>query len=108
MKVAAVTVLEYSRSLDGRSWNPAFRWTERRAPLVVVEADNGLSGIGEAWGRQASIGLVLARLADVVAPAMLGVEVVDAASIARIAGRLRLLAPAGTEPWISAAAASAI
>src|SRR6186997_2407200 len=106
MKVAAVTVLEYARKLDGRSWNPAFRWTERRAPLVVIEAASGMRGIGEAWSRQASIGLIHAYLADVVAPAVVGVELVDAASIARIADRLRVLAPAGAEPWVSAAATS--
>src|SRR6185436_16376534 len=108
MRIAAVSVLEYSRQLDGRSRNPASRWTERRAPLVAIEAANGLAGIGEAWCRQASIGLILAHLADVVAPRMPGAELADHASIARISSALRATADAGAEPWIAAAAASAI
>jgi hypothetical protein len=72
MKIAGVTVLEYFRQLDGRSWNPVFRWTERRAPLVPIEAGNGVTGVGEAWCRQPAIGSILAYLADVVAPQFLG------------------------------------
>ena len=108
MKIVAVSVLEYSRQLDGRSWNPQFRWTERRAPLLLIEADNGQSGIGEAWCRQTAIGSILAHLSDVFAPRLLGVEMVDQESIPRIAGSARSPALASPEPWIDAAAASAI
>jgi L-alanine-DL-glutamate epimerase-like enolase superfamily enzyme len=108
MKIAGVTVLEYSRQLDGRSWNPLIRWTERRAPLVLIEADNGVVGAGEAWCRQAAIGLILTHLADVVAPQLLGLELADPATIFRIAGRVRSAMTVPREPWIAAAAASAI
>lgn len=108
MKIVAVSVLEYSRQLDGRSWNPQFRWTERRAPLLLIEADNGQSGIGEAWSRQTAIGSLLAHLSDVVAPRLIGVEMVDQESIPRIAGIARSPALASPEPWVDAAAASAI
>ena len=108
MKIVAVSVLEYSRQLDGRSWNPQFRWTERRAPLLIIEADNGHSGIGEAWCRQTAIGSILAHLAAVIGPQLLGVEIVSQESIPRIAGIARSPALASAEPWIDAAAASAI
>jgi len=49
MNITGVKVLEFRRRLDGRSWNPTFRWHERRAPLLVVETDAGLTGVGEAW-----------------------------------------------------------
>ncbi len=108
MKITGVSVLEYSRPLDGRSWNPLFRWTERRAPLLLIEAGNGLTGAGEAWCRQPAIGSLLAHLADTVAPRLLGAEVPDSAAIARIGVQARSSAPPGGEPWIAPAAASAI
>ena len=40
MKIIGVKLLEFRRRLDGRSWNPAFRWHERRAPLLVIETLN--------------------------------------------------------------------
>ena len=52
MKIIGVKVLEFRRRLDGRSWNPAFRWHERRAPLLILETDSGLSGVGEAGRRR--------------------------------------------------------
>ncbi|MEO8134115.1 MAG: enolase C-terminal domain-like protein [Betaproteobacteria bacterium] len=111
MKISSVSVLEYSRQLDGRSWNPTFRWTERRAPLVVIEADNGQAGVGEAWCRQQAIGAILAHLVAVVAPRLPGVELA-AESIDCIVDSVRATgAPspdASRTPWLIAAAASAI
>src|SRR5436190_24377783 len=72
MKIIGVKVLEFRRRLDGRSWNPPFRWHERRAPLLVIETDAGLAGVGEAWSRQPQTALVLAHLAERYAPALLG------------------------------------
>lgn len=108
MKISAVTVLEYSRQLDGRSWNPSFRWTERRAPLVLIEADNGVTGVGEAWCRQPAIGEILAHLAEAVAPRLLGADVSGPEAIALAGRQLRSLRPVAAEAWVAAAAASAI
>ena len=83
MKIVGVNVLEFRRQLDGRTWNPTFRWHERRAPLLVVETDEGLAGIGEAWSRQPQIALVLDALADRYAPALLGADPLARAAIAR-------------------------
>jgi L-alanine-DL-glutamate epimerase-like enolase superfamily enzyme len=97
-------VLEFHRVLDGRSWNPAFRWHERRAPLLVVETDAGLAGVGEAWSRQAHLGFVLDDLAGRCAPALLGAD-----PEARAELMARLPAPDASVPaWVYAAAASAI
>jgi L-alanine-DL-glutamate epimerase-like enolase superfamily enzyme len=104
MKIVGVRVLEFRRRLDGHSWNPAFRWHERRAPLLVIETDAGLSGVGEAWSRQPQIGLVLDDLADRCAPVLLGRDPLARASIAR---QLEARG-ASPEPWVPAAAASAI
>jgi L-alanine-DL-glutamate epimerase-like enolase superfamily enzyme len=72
MKIVGATVLEYARRLDGRSWNPASRWIERRAPLLLLHADTGASGIGEAWSRQDAIGDVLDTLSRRIGPAIIG------------------------------------
>ena len=104
MKIIGIDVLEFRRKLDGRSWNPSFRWHERRAPLLVLETDQGLRGVGEAWCRQQQIELVLAALSDRFAPALLGSDASEGASVAR-----RLAQQAGSaEGWVGPAAASAI
>lgn len=104
MKIVAARVLEFRRQLDGRSWNPTFRWHERRAPLVVLDTDAGVQGIGEAWSRQPQIALVLDALARRFLPALVDDDVKHAAEIvARVAARTPSL-----EPWVAAAAASAI
>jgi L-alanine-DL-glutamate epimerase-like enolase superfamily enzyme len=104
MKIIGIDVLEFRRKLDGRSWNPSFRWHERRAPLLVIETDQGLRGIGEAWCRQSQIELVLAALSDHFAPALLGSDASNGASVAQ-----RLAQHVGyAEAWVGPAAASAI
>ena len=55
MKIERVTVLAFERQLDGRAFNPVFRWHERRAPLLLVETASGARGIGEAWSRYTDI-----------------------------------------------------
>jgi L-alanine-DL-glutamate epimerase-like enolase superfamily enzyme len=101
MRIAKVEVLEFHRTLDGRSWNPTFRWHERRAPLVVLETDSGLRGVGEAWSRQVDIDRVLAALAQRSAPVLIGGGVADArAHVAR--------GFASAVDWVGAAAASAV
>ena len=104
MKIVGVKVLEFRRRLDGRSWNPTFRWHERRAPLLVIETDAGLTGVGEAWSPQPRIALVLDELADRCAPMLLGRDPLAHASIVT---ELEARA-ASPEPWVAAAAASAI
>src|SRR5437016_3919693 len=104
MKIVGVKVLEFRRRLEGRSWNPTFRWHERRAPLLVIETDAGQAGVGECWSRQPQISLVLDELADRCAPVLLGRDPLERASIAT---QLEARA-ASTEPWVAAAAESAI
>ncbi len=104
MKVVRVSVLEFHRRLDGRSWNPNFRWHERRAPLLVLDTDTGLSGVGEAWSRQPQIGLVLDDLADRCAPALLGCDPAVRAQV--VTGLAGFAYPSA--PWVTAAAASAV
>src|SRR5205085_101992 len=81
-----------------------FRWHERRAPLVVIETDAGLTGVGEAWSPQPRIALVLDDLADRCAPALLGRDPLAHASIvAELEART-----ASSDPWVTAAAGCAI
>jgi L-alanine-DL-glutamate epimerase-like enolase superfamily enzyme len=104
MRIVEVKVLEFRRKLDGHTWNPSFRWHERRAPLLVLETDHGFKGIGEAWSRQPQTTLALDALADHFAPALLGADPLARASIAR-----RLAEHAEyVEPWVGPAAASAL
>ena len=104
VKIVGVSVLEFRRPLDGRSWNPTMRWHERRAPLLVLETDQGLAGVGEAWSRQDRIDLVLDALADDVAPALLGTDALARPPIARRGAAQ----PAYAAPWVGTAAASAV
>jgi len=104
MKIIRVDVLEFCRRLDGRSWNPSFRWHERRAPLLVLETDTGLRGVGEAWSFQPQIGLVLDDLADRCAPTLLGCDPAARAELVTALGEFQY--PAA--PWVTAAAASAV
>ena len=105
MKIVGVKVLEFRRRLDGRSWNPTFRWHERRAPLLILETDSGLTGVGEAWSKQPRIALVLDHLASHCAPALLGR---DPLLRMQICAQLGSAPTAASESWVVAAAASAI
>ncbi|HXR55878.1 MAG TPA: mandelate racemase/muconate lactonizing enzyme family protein [Casimicrobiaceae bacterium] len=100
MKITGAQVLEFRRRLDGRSWNPSFRWTERRAPLLLIETDAGAVGVGEAWSRQPEIERVLDDLADRCAPALLGQ---DPSSLSPVVAGL-----AAPGDWVGAASGSAI
>jgi len=72
MKITSVSALLFERPLDGKAWNPAFRWNERRAPLVVLEDEDGIAGIGEGWSTYTDVHPVLDALATEMAPAILG------------------------------------
>jgi len=102
MKITGATVLEFRRTLDGRSWNPSMRWHERRAPLLVLRAEDGTFGIGEAWSRQSGIDSALKHLAEAVAPRLIG-QTVDAG-----AQWPTHEAKPGLPDWVAPAAASAV
>ncbi len=72
MKIRRVWVQLFERQLNGKAWNPAFRWTNRRAPLLIIELDNGVKGVGEAWSRYTDADTVLQTLSHEVAPALRG------------------------------------
>jgi L-alanine-DL-glutamate epimerase-like enolase superfamily enzyme len=99
MRITGVSVLEFRRKLDGRSWNPGFRWAERRAPLLLLQGENGETGIGEAWSRWNVVEPVISHLAQTVAPQLVGCDLDD------VLARESL----GTEnSLVGAAAASAV
>lgn len=104
MKVKRVTVMAFERQLDGRAFNPVFRWRERRAPLLLIETTSGARGIGEAWSRYTDSESVLKALAAMAARVQ-GREFSHPLDAAH-----GLLAPhaAATEPWAWAAAISAV
>jgi L-alanine-DL-glutamate epimerase-like enolase superfamily enzyme len=99
LRITGITSFDFHRTLDGRSWNPDWRWHERRVPLVFVQTDDGLCGVGEGWSHRNDTGPFHARLAR-AAPSVLGA---DADAIATI--HARLWSDAG---WEEAAVASAI
>jgi len=104
MKIIKVTVLAFSRQLDGKAWNPAFRWLERRAPLLVIETASGEVGVGEGWSQYTNCEAVLAVLAEEVAPRLIGRCIhspkdAAAALVTEIASDL---------PWAVSAAVSAV
>lgn len=82
-RIIGVQVLAFHRALDGRAWNPSFRWHERRAPLLVVHTDAGVSGVGEAWSAPQDPAPVLAALAA-LAPALVDASLTDV--LARLPG----------------------
>lgn len=104
MKIRRVAVLTFERQLDGRAFNPVFRWHERRAPLLLVETTSGARGIGEAWSHYTDSESVLKALV-VIATLVKGCEVSHPLDAAH-----RLMAPhaAAAAPWAWAAAISAL
>lgn len=86
MKIQRVSVWAFTRKLDGKTWNPAFRWTERCAPLLVVELDNGARGIGEAWSGYKGVDQILQVLVKNVAPALVGMRVEKPGEFAEVLG----------------------
>jgi len=102
VKIVGAEILEYHRRLDGRSWNPVSRWTERRAPLVVLHADGGETGIGEAWSQQASIQDGLDALVRYIESFVVGATFADENAIRALATRR------SETGWATAAAASAV
>jgi len=105
MKIKAVTVLRFARKLDGKAWNPVFRWHERQAPLLVIETQDGERGIGEAWSRYSDVETVLEILANHVAPALIGQDIEHPLNASA-----RILIPdvANRSEWALAAALSAV
>jgi L-alanine-DL-glutamate epimerase-like enolase superfamily enzyme len=104
MRIKRATLLVFERQLDGRAFNPVFRWRERRAPLIVIETDAGARGIGEAWSRYTDIESVLAALA-------LTTKRIEGCDIPHPLGAASDLlgAPAvAAAPWAMAAALSAV
>ncbi|MFP8967420.1 mandelate racemase/muconate lactonizing enzyme family protein [Pokkaliibacter sp. CJK22405] len=89
MKIQRIAVWQFSRKLDGKAWNPAFRWTERRAPLLMIELDDGIVGLGEAWSGYYGVDGILQTLSDEIAPALLGCEVNSPREIAPLICRLQ-------------------
>jgi L-alanine-DL-glutamate epimerase-like enolase superfamily enzyme len=102
MRITGISAWEFHRPLDGRAWNPAWRWRERRAPLVLVSTETGHAGIGEGWSDQDEIALFFAHLRD-IAPHLLGR---DAAALEAIGDAL--WARRGTAHWVGPAVASAV
>lgn len=84
MKITRVEVLHFARQLDGRAWNPAFRWDERQAPLLVIECDHAVRGVGEAWAGYGGVQETMEILRDEVAPRLLGLELAATADIGRL------------------------
>ena len=97
MRIARARILEYRRVFDPPLWNPATVWRERRAPLLVLEADDGTIGLGEAWCRQDEIGRAFSALGAAVS-SLIG-ETIEAA-------RARTAPP--PDGWPMAGAASAV
>jgi L-alanine-DL-glutamate epimerase-like enolase superfamily enzyme len=99
LRIAGIASFDFHRTLDGQSWNPEWRWHERRVPLVRVVTDDGLCGFGEGWSFRNNAQPFHMRLAT-IAPALLGE---DAAAIDGIHARVW-----SNRDWAEAAVASAI
>jgi L-alanine-DL-glutamate epimerase-like enolase superfamily enzyme len=105
MDVTRVTVMRYQRKLDGRSWNPAFRWSRREAPLIQIQVDSGVFGVGEAWSQYTETENVLAHLGRSIEQHLLGRTITDGAGIREIS---QSIFAAEGDPTMNAACASAV
>ena len=103
MKITGVAALEFRRTLDGRSYNPATRWNERRAPLIALYTDESSVGLGEAWSKPAEIALVLDCLAH-ACHGFVGRDIDDPALLAGVLDR----GPRDVPNWVAPATASAV
>ncbi len=105
MRIVSITGFEYRHRFDGKSWNPAYRWRERRVPLVAIETSVGVVGFGEGCCDQDQIGLFFAHLENHLAPRLLGE---DASGFEAIRETLWRLTAPGALSWVAAATASAV
>jgi D-arabinonate dehydratase len=72
-RITGLSSFDFHRVLDGRSWNPSWRWRERRVPLVHVVTEDGRIGVGEGWSDDNDTAPFHARFA-LVAPLLLGAD----------------------------------
>ena len=99
MRIAGLASFEFCRKLDGRAWNPAWRWHERRAPLLRITAQDGSSGIGEGWSRPGEIAAFHERVRE-AAPSLIGRDAGEIDAIHQELGK--------PVSWAEAAFASAV
>ena len=105
MRIVSLTGLEYRHRFDAMSWNPAYRWRERRVPLVAIATADGRVGFGEGCCDQDQIALFFAHLEHWVAPRLLGA---DARNREAIWNTLWGLDASSSAPWVAASCASAV
>lgn len=64
MKVTRVRASTLKKEVPGELWNPQTKWREKEAVAVLVEADAGFFGVGEAWTVGGSSAPVVALIED--------------------------------------------
>jgi len=79
--VTRFSVFSHCNDLGGKVWNPAIKWTKKYAVFVVLETDQGCSGLGECWCFDTAPDTLVAFLRTEIAPQFLGTPVADIKSV---------------------------
>ena len=98
MRITALDIIAYRAGFAQPAGNGVTLWRERRAVLLKIAGDGGISGLGEAWAPANAIEPLLEHLVQ-LAPRLIGCTVEDAAAMASSSARAS---------WIDAAACSAL
>lgn len=75
MNIAAIRFHVARKALDGRQRNPRFAWTHKQVLLVQVVAEDGTTGVGEAWSDAGSAESITAFLQHDLAPRLIGRDI---------------------------------
>lgn len=73
--ISSFSVHTHCNDLGGKVWNPAIKWIKKYAVFVVLESDDGQTGLGECWCFDTSPDALVAFLRTEVAPHILGCKI---------------------------------
>jgi len=75
--ITRFSVYTHCNDLGGKVWNPAIRWTKKYAVFVLIENDEGISGLGECWCFDSAPDTLVTFLRTELAPHIVGMKVAD-------------------------------
>jgi len=76
--ITRFSVYSHCNNIGGKVWNPAIKWTHKFAVFVLLEDEQGVSGLGECWCFDSAPDSLVAFLKTEVSPHILGKSVDEA------------------------------
>lgn len=81
--ITGLSVYSHCNDLGGKVWNPAIRWSKKYAVFIVLQNDQGITGLGECWCFDTAPDTLVAYIRTEVAPHVIGINVDDFSTIAQ-------------------------